>query len=496
MGKNQDLLLTSLWATSPNNKDRTVAVQHAPILRFDQREPFLPLAAGYTVYRDNGESPSFRQGYRLDLSAHEAMLAIEYAIWWDWDINHLYELEHLWVYIDADERLVHVDGSWHGQVKNMALDGAVTKQDGHAVVYSEPGKHAFAPTPDWFRARRARFARSETEQLIGLSHILLAPFVRDQVSPTPWDRLLVRSYLETHAFAPTFAFEKRFQFKPEQLVPWPALEAWMPKRMNHWLAKLRRETPPERYRYWRIGHRGAAAHAPDNTLAGIEYAAELGADMVEVDLQCTADQRIVLSHDSVLRDAQGQLLPIASSTLEALKAVDLGKGEQIPTWEEAVRTCRSNQIAVYAEIKDGRVLPLLAKMLGQQRNTSHVIMASFRPDWLALVKAYAPDLQTSILFSATELDPVALARAIGASYVHPCWERFPRPSELLTDAWLTRVRKAGLGVICWHEERPDELIALCKRGVDGICSDAPELLLQAWELDLPPNAGITDLDLK
>jgi glycerophosphoryl diester phosphodiesterase len=48
---------------------------------------------------------------------------------------------------------------------------------------------------------------------------------------------------------------------------------------------------------------------------------------------------------------------------------------------------------------------------------------------------------------------------------------------LLTPEWVARVRDANLGIVCWHEERPEEIAALRQVGVDAICSDAPELLL-------------------
>jgi len=73
---------------------------------------------------------------------------------------------------------------------------------------------------------------------------------------------------------------------------------------------------------------------------------------------------------------------------------------------------------------------------------------------------------------------VTLAQAVGAAYVHPAWEDMaPQPHRLLTPDWLARVRAAGLGLVIWHEERPDEIAALRQLGVDAICSDAPDLLL-------------------
>jgi glycerophosphoryl diester phosphodiesterase len=93
------------------------------------------------------------------------------------------------------------------------------------------------------------------------------------------------------------------------------------------------------------------------------------------------------------------------------------------------------------------------------------------------VKALRPAAATSILFGAVEVDAPALARAIDADYVHPCWERRgAAPHSHLTADWLGAARAARLGVICWHEERPEEIAALQQRDVDGICSNAPDRL--------------------
>ena len=73
---------------------------------------------------------------------------------------------------------------------------------------------------------------------------------------------------------------------------------------------------------------------------------------------------------------------------------------------------------------------------------------------------------------------VALARAVNAQYLHPAWEdKAAEPHRLLTRSWIDQIRAARLGIICWHEERPSEIAALRQLGVDGICSNAPDLLL-------------------
>src|SRR5215211_6199932 len=117
--------------------DLDLARRYAPVIYFDAAEPFLPLYAGYTVFRFAGPSPSFPRYITLE---QPAVLAIEYAIWWDWDIQHLYELEHAWVFVDAAGTVIGVESSQHG----AATVGSFALEEGRPVLYAEPGKHALA----------------------------------------------------------------------------------------------------------------------------------------------------------------------------------------------------------------------------------------------------------------------------------------------------------------------------------------------------------------
>ena len=230
----------------------------------------------------------------------------------------------------------------------------------------------------------------------------------------------------------------------------------------------------------RIGHRGAAAYAPHNTLASFRKAAELGADMVELDVQRSADDRAVVIHDPYVRLPGGQVLPVHAATLKELRSIDLGGGERIPVLREALETCRQLNLGVYIELKEGGAARKVIKDLAYLDYGAHCVVGSFRPDWVADFTAAAPQIAGSILFGSKAIDgprAVQLARACAAAYVHPCWESDLHPSGLLTPDWLGAVRAAGLGVITWHEERPREIAELKRLGVDGICSDRPELLV-------------------
>lgn len=227
----------------------------------------------------------------------------------------------------------------------------------------------------------------------------------------------------------------------------------------------------------RIAHRGASAHAPENTLAAMIRAAELGAHMVEMDVHCCGDGTPVILHDAHLARSTNGSGSVYEYSLDQLKELDAGQGERIPTLDEAVRCCLEHGMAPYIELKDPFSVSAAAEIIARLGLHQRAIVTSFRPDWLADLRSCDAAIVTSVLFGSLHVDPVALAAAAGARYVHPGWEyQGLEPHRHLTDEWLARVRGAGLGIISWHEERPSEIAALRRLGVDGICSNAPELI--------------------
>jgi len=236
-----------------------------------------------------------------------------------------------------------------------------------------------------------------------------------------------------------------------------------------------------RGRVLRIAHRGASAYAPENSLIAFEKAAEMGADSVEIDIHITADDVPVVTHDGDLKRVFGIDGAIKDLSLAQLSAVLPSDREPIPTFEQVVAICADLKLGLYLDVKR------LNKVGGQTIFTvlrhyglfAYSIFGSFQPDLVAGIKAARPDALTSILFGAVNIRPVAIAEAVGAAFVHPCWENAAdEPHRLLTPEWIGAVRAAHLGIVCWHEERPSEIAALSALSVDAICSDTPDILTQ------------------
>jgi glycerophosphoryl diester phosphodiesterase len=224
-----------------------------------------------------------------------------------------------------------------------------------------------------------------------------------------------------------------------------------------------------------IGHRGAPACAPENTLASFQEGVRQGADIIELDVQLSADGQAVVFHDDQLdrtTDAHG---PLAERTLAELKTLDAGSwfdprfaGESIPTLDEVLAWAR-DRVPLFIELKySGPSDPALGTAVIQRivahRMLSQVMVISFQHQALYWVKRHVPDLATGALYWEPIANPVSLAREIGAAAIMPLW-------HLVSDDVVSRCHSAGLSVSTWGPSA--DYPSLANMGVDCVSADDP-----------------------
>ena len=222
--------------------DGVLAQKHAPVLMLDRMEPAPPLAIGFSVIRDEGPSPSSK----FVIKPPPGGLVIEYAIWHDWDIEHLYDLEHVWVHLDTSGKVIRAEGSMHGLRVSMDAGSGLPEMDGERPVLTvEPGKHAL-----WAVARIMPFiAGTMIAQKCGVDagsqgiHLGNRFAESGAYSASATDHRLARLAMKRAAFSPSFVFVRQDAQNAPALVPWPVLEAWIPKRMQALIASLGRQVP-------------------------------------------------------------------------------------------------------------------------------------------------------------------------------------------------------------------------------------------------------------
>ena len=206
-----------------------------------------------------------------------------------------------------------------------------------------------------------------------------------------------------------------------------------------------------------FGHRGASAHAPENTVEAFRLAVELGADWVELDVRVTADDALAVHHDELLPDGR----PVA-----AVVAADLPA--HVCLLDAALDAC--GPMGVNVEIKSAPLAPTLAVIRAWG---GEVIVSSFDAAVVDEVRELDADMPTGQLTTLLDREPAALAAWIverGHGWWHP-WQ------PVLEAAAVVEAKAAGLGVNTWTADDPARIAELASWGVDGIVTnDIPTAL--------------------
>lgn len=227
-----------------------------------------------------------------------------------------------------------------------------------------------------------------------------------------------------------------------------------------------------------IAHRGASAYEPENTLRSFARAIEMGATLIELDVHLSRDGHPVVIHDADLSRTTTGTGRVSDLTLDEIQRFDAGRGEHVPTLTEVIDLVRG-QVQLYIELKGQQSSASVVATLKAKDFIDQAIVGSFHP-WLPQkAKFLEPALRTSVLVSwrDRQADFVDWALAVDADYVHLCWEHgSPTPHQLVSADLITSIRKQGMEIVLWHEERSEELVELVKLDVYGICTNTPDIL--------------------
>jgi len=233
-----------------------------------------------------------------------------------------------------------------------------------------------------------------------------------------------------------------------------------------------------------IGHRGAAGYAPENTLASVQYAAELGVKWVEVDVKITADEVPVLFHDNRLERTTDGTGYLARKSLAELKVLDAGAwfgqpfvGQRIPTLAEVVGELERFALGLNLELKPspgqdeqtGRITAEVFQTLWPARLPAPVI-SSFKPLALDAFSKVAPCMSRALLVHKVPDDWSEKAHSLGVSAFH-CDSRY------LKHHHVTSLREGGLAVRCFTVNEGRKASRLFSWGVAAVFSDFPDQIM-------------------
>ena len=225
--------------------DLTIALDCAPIIHFDENETIPVRAVGYTVFRETAKSVSF-PGRTVNVPQNAAF-TVEYAYYFDYDIEHMYDLEHIWVTVGKDGEVLSAEGSFHGKYLVLlvpGLHGSLLPAGRHVHAFCQPGKHAFLPAGDLFRIvpRWDVCCLEEAGGPVLIGNPFCAahsPTGKDLFKPTAGDDARSRRYIkENLSFRPSLRFRETV-LNDAVYMPWRELFDLIPGWIGAECGRLR-----------------------------------------------------------------------------------------------------------------------------------------------------------------------------------------------------------------------------------------------------------------
>ena len=248
-----------------------------------------------------------------------------------------------------------------------------------------------------------------------------------------------------------------------------------------------------------IAHRGASAHAPENTLAAFRRAVELGADGIELDVRLAGDGVAVVFHDPSLNRVAGRRGEIAGMNSDELRTVDAGSwfnrrhperadrsfaDERIPTLRETLQLLKRFRGLLYVELKGrGRDIEQLAGAVADEIRDSpllpRVVVKSFDLRALPHVRAALPGVRTAALFAPKfrtllrkEKHILRLAEAAAADEISLHY-------TLATRRLVSEAARGGIDVVVWTVDRARWARRGAELGLKAVITNDPAKLIAA-----------------
>ena len=239
-----------------------------------------------------------------------------------------------------------------------------------------------------------------------------------------------------------------------------------------------------------IGHRGASAYAPENTMPAFKLALEQGADGFELDTMLTADGIPIVIHDRSVDRTTNGTGNVEKITLAEIQALDAGgwfsrdfAGTNIPLLEEVLDTFKGQEM-INIELKNShspnntlpdKVVELVEKVNG----FDHILFSSFNYSGLQRIKKLHPEAKIGLLFPPgifPKLLALNTARSIKPECIHPHFSS-------CSMNFIQRQHDQSREVNAWTVNNKKLIEDLWARGIDGIITNDPQIAVQVKTLN-------------
>jgi glycerophosphoryl diester phosphodiesterase len=246
-----------------------------------------------------------------------------------------------------------------------------------------------------------------------------------------------------------------------------------------------------------LGHRGASALAPENTLSAFSRAVSEGADGIEFDVRLSRDGVPVVIHDATLKRTGLIDRCVSELTAAELQKVDVGSwfsertqatsfaGEKLPTLAQVFEYFSGHAGLLYTEMKcepnEGQVLAAqVARLTREFGMADRVVVESFDHSAVAAVKKFDAEMRTAALFEPKLSRPISTVRRLRMvdAALAVAADEIALHHTLAGDRVIEKARQAGLEVVVWTVEDPLWIARAHSRGIKALISNDPGALLR------------------
>ena len=235
-----------------------------------------------------------------------------------------------------------------------------------------------------------------------------------------------------------------------------------------------------------VAHRGASYLAPENSVASIKLAWELGADAAECDVMLSSDNRVVVFHDKNTKKLTGESFVIAETAWEQLLTLKIGlretnlpeyEGETIPLLKDLLHTIPDDRMLVI-EIKTGpEILPFLKGVVDRHWKSGEIAFISFNFDAVRQAKAIYPDVPCYYLAMFQKNTKKTIAMAVENKL-----DGLDLRHAIIDQDLAGACRDAGLDLWCWTVNDPETALKMKELGVTAVTTDRPRWLKEQTHL--------------
>lgn len=215
-----------------------------------------------------------------------------------------------------------------------------------------------------------------------------------------------------------------------------------------------------------VGHRGAAAHALENTAASFAAAVRLGASMIEFDVRESLDGKFMVIHDNYLGRISTSRHVVCQTLSHVLTAIELKGGHRLLTLKQAFDAIPKT-VGVMPEIKALRSVHRLAAFLQSASSDREVLTTSFDVTLLRKLQDHGPSLRLGVV--SKTVAKLSKAKKIGLHFEDVCLD-----FQCLTGRQAAELKRKFGRVFVWTVDRPAEIQKMIDCGVDGVISNRPD----------------------